>query len=320
MANNTPDILDPRTLLLDVEKLANANLVQWSASLNFEMDKDALGELEKYDICQFIGQYKGEVKFQLYFDRNKYKPPPMDCKKISPEYMAAFNELKNDIERAGAETGSSVIANGSRGNGARQFCCGRFRRYQPGKAVIASDTNRDYRQDSIVDCDKAGRRPSGRAKARRTRTSKAHNGQSCCPFKFVIDWDEKGYYLIQTSGNHRHVGHPKTDKISIATRLLKEEKEELHPNLGNDILKHDYNELLIVLKTYETEYPERNMTDKVRTMMNDYTNKMRADLRHEVNNKKKRAADGTSQIVNIKSETRNKSARRMMVRTVKDCI
>jgi hypothetical protein len=51
-----------------VEKLANANLVQWSACLNFEMDKDALGDLEKYDICQFIGQYKGEVKFQLYFD------------------------------------------------------------------------------------------------------------------------------------------------------------------------------------------------------------------------------------------------------------
>jgi hypothetical protein len=103
--------------------------------------------------------------------------------------------------------------------------------YQPGKAVIASDTNRDYRQDSIVDCDKAGRRPSGRAKARRTQTSKAVNGQSCCPFKFVIGWDEKGYYLIQTAGNHKHVGHPKTDpeKTSIATRLLsKEEHAALH--------------------------------------------------------------------------------------------
>jgi hypothetical protein len=74
--------IDPsRTLLLDVEKQLEANLMEWSACLNFEMDKDALGELEEYDICQFIGKYKGEVKFQLYFDRTKYKPPPMDSKK-----------------------------------------------------------------------------------------------------------------------------------------------------------------------------------------------------------------------------------------------
>jgi hypothetical protein len=51
-------------------------------------------------------------------------------------------------------------------------------------------------------------------------------------------------------------------------------------------------ELLNVLKSYETEYPKRNMTDKVRTIMNDCINKMRADL-YEVNHKKKRAADGS---------------------------
>jgi hypothetical protein len=205
--------------------------MQWSACLKIEMDKDALGDLEEYDICQFIGNYKSDVKFQLYFDTNKYKPPPMEFKSISPEYMPAFNELKNDIERAAAETGSSVIANGSRSDGARLFCCERFQRYQPVKGGTACDTNCDYRQDSIVDSDKAGRRPSGRAKARRSQTSKAVNGQSCCPFKFVIGWDEKGYYLLQSAGNHRHVGHPKTDpeKTSIATRLLsEEEKEALH--------------------------------------------------------------------------------------------
>jgi hypothetical protein len=81
------------------------------------------------------------------------------------------------------------------------------------------------------------------------------------------------------------------------------------PKFGNNILKHDYYELLNVLKTYETEFPKSNMTNKFQTMMNDYTNKMRADL-HEVNNRKKRAADGTSQIVNVMSETRNKSSRR----------
>jgi hypothetical protein len=152
--------IDPsRTLLLDVEKQLEANLMEWSACLNFEMDKDALGELEEYDICQFIGKYKGEVKFQLYFDRTKYKPPPMDSKKkknIPPEYEADLNALKQDVERAGARTGCSVIANGSRGDdGARQFCCGRFRRYQP-RVKEASDTiingteDSNYRQDAIV--------------------------------------------------------------------------------------------------------------------------------------------------------------------------
>jgi hypothetical protein len=63
----------------------------------------------------------------------------------------------------------------SGGDGARQFCCGRFRRYQPrvkevSDTIINGPEDSNYRQDAIVNgdkADKAGRRTSGRAKARR---------------------------------------------------------------------------------------------------------------------------------------------------------
>lgn len=50
----------------------------------------------------------------------------------------------------------------------------------------------------------------------------------CCKFSFTIHWDEKGYFLKQTTGNKKHHYHPKVDPSQVAMPgyLIDEETKE----------------------------------------------------------------------------------------------
>ena len=117
------------------------------------------------------------------------------------------------------------------------FCFAfRNRHYRPNKKATSSDP--DYRLDSMVNSDKAGRREQGKSKSRRTSTKLCLPGEVTCKFRIVVAWDEIGFYLVQQNGCPYHNGHPKFahQHLAIPTRLIPKKEQEVMANLAQSCI------------------------------------------------------------------------------------
>eukprot|EP00957_Ditylum_brightwellii_P033724 2555926-Ditylum_brightwellii.AAC.1 len=47
-----------------------------------------------------------------------------------------------------------------------------------------------YQTESLINCNKQGRRDDGQAKAKKNNTPMSLVKGQCCPFKVVAEWDE----------------------------------------------------------------------------------------------------------------------------------
>lgn len=225
--NDDDPVATPRQLLQELDKATESLKQNWKGEIIVKLDRNGTGNLEDFNICDYIGRYKGDCHDRLYFNTSEFPPPPVLSTNI-PKDDRTWNELKLYISRCGHESGSPVSSNGTqRGN--RRFVCFCHRLYSENQQNPKKIG--DFRQDSLVDGDKKGRRSAGREAPRRCLTKRAIKRKDVCNFKFNIGWDSKGYFLIQTAGSPVHNGHPKIEasKIPIPSRLIpKAEIENLH--------------------------------------------------------------------------------------------
>lgn len=140
-----------------------------------------------------------------------------------------FSELRDEIERLSFESDCAVICNGNNGRAknSRKFLCQalcRDRKTPSDSSEEESDKKKgccDYRGTYMTNNDKRGRREDGKAGPRRTAVSDTSHK---CPFKFVLKWDEYGYFieLRKQAGHKTHKYHPKPVPKStpLPARLL----------------------------------------------------------------------------------------------------
>ena len=222
---HTPDESKAQTshdILAELDNIADSLVQNWKGKIVVDLDRNGCGRLQEYNLCDHIGKYKNEIYDRFYFNTTEYPPPPVGSQSIPKDYKS-WNDLKLYITRQSHECGSPVVANGSNNNGSRKFVCFCHRLYKED----ANKKKGPFREDFIVNSKNRGSRPNGRDAARRCSTKLALSRDKICKFKFQISWDEKGYFLKQTSGNPNHEFHPKIDpsNIPIPTRLIPENEK-----------------------------------------------------------------------------------------------
>jgi hypothetical protein len=104
-----------------------------------------------------IGMFKHDAQDRLYFDTSKYPPPVAGIKNI-PKGDPIFETLKLDLIRIAHDAGSPIIANGTKKQGQRKFVCICHRMYKADKRCPKKQD--PFREDSLVNSDKKGRRLS----------------------------------------------------------------------------------------------------------------------------------------------------------------
>ena len=180
--------------------------------------------LQEVDFCQYLNGGR-KPTYRLYFDSEKYPPPKNNEMETDSDKYEPWINLKRDIQTVAHHSGSPVTAKGraKKGDDSRVFICN-FNNCRKSKAMDATSEN-PYKSSSLIDDDKANRRPDGRKKPRRVNVAES---QHRCPMRFVIKWDEYGFYMYldRNAGNSEHIGHPKRDGVSMPTRLLSESDKE----------------------------------------------------------------------------------------------
>jgi len=190
--------------------------------------------LQPHNLCLYFGFGHNRCT-KLYFDSNQFPPPDASLKTLPPN-CHGFEKLKIALRNAGHSSGSPIVANGSK-QGQRRFCCSACCRvFSPGQGcptdkkelpTKSNSTSPQYRTDSIVNSDKAGRRKNGRSLARRTSTKRALELDECCHFSFQqVGWDQYGFYLNPRADNATHSFHPRVDtsKLPLPSALIPPEK------------------------------------------------------------------------------------------------
>ena len=155
---------------------------KWTGHIHFAVDKGATGTLEKVDICNLFKKSFKDIGYpyrpcrnipaetfkplRFYFDTKAYPPPSIiDENNLLPPDCKAFQDLKNALQRAGHECGCPIICNGTSGKNRddRVFKCNRlYRTYSSQRKESDGPIPATYRQDSILNSDKTGRRKDGR--------------------------------------------------------------------------------------------------------------------------------------------------------------
>ena len=181
------------------------------------------------DVCSYFG-FDGENNASHLFINPKRFPPPNIGSSDSMKDCVEWIEVKNYIERAFLEGGSPVVSNGG-GKTCRLFFCKHGVRKHGCKKPSSGIVNPpSYRHDSLINCDKGGRRQNGRSLPRRTRTSRPSSNDTLCPFRFRVQWNEYGFFinLNQGSGCAMHNFHYKVDSLHIPfpTRLIPQSEKD----------------------------------------------------------------------------------------------
>ena len=209
-------------VLNKLDSIANSLKHDWKGNISVELDKDSLGNLQFYNLCNHIGKYKYNCDGQYYFDTIEYPPPPPGVANI-PKNDLTWNKLKLYIIRQSHDGGSPVSANDTNNNSSCKFVCFCHRLYKESENKKKGPFQHEY----IVNSKKRGSPPNGRDGSRRSVTKRAMSHTTICKFKFQISWDSKGFYINPTSGNPNHSHHPIVDpsKIPVPTRLIPDKEK-----------------------------------------------------------------------------------------------
>ena len=171
---------------------------------------------EKVDILDAIDENKRLLLPYLYFDPSKF--PSLDGFKGK-----GWSNLLQHLERESSSEGYSLCCNGY-GRGAkfkhRRIVCSHSimyptsiqdRKSEPGYCVPRTSNDRLN-----------SRGPAGRKMTRRSRTCRPTDHSECCPFFFLIAFDESRFYVRNGYGCSNHVGHPKisSDKNNYKVRVI----------------------------------------------------------------------------------------------------
>jgi hypothetical protein len=200
MANNNPTInrITHLDVLQGIDDHTQSLVEEWKGSIPLTLYNSS-GFSKTYDLCNNIGKFKHDAQDRLYFDTSKYPPPVAGIKNI-PKGDPILKTLKLDLIRIAHDAGSPIIANGTKRQGQRKFVCICHRMYKADKRCPKKQD--PFREDSLVNSDKKGRRANGRASSRRLSTKRALDPNKICKFRFQIGWDGKGYFLNQVAGKH----------------------------------------------------------------------------------------------------------------------
>ena len=208
---------------------------EWKASIPFlcvpfmnHMRGIPLPVPAMHDICAYLGVGSSNpLVTRLYLNPPVYNCPPTDAEKINDNVH--FNLLRNEIINKAFEAGSLLFANGG-GKTERIFRCTLLNRVYKKRGTSESSA---YREDSLINNRSRGSRENGRSLIRRTRTTQAHCHNDICPFRFVVKWDEQGFYIpvARCNGCPHHRNHISDglNKRTIPLKLVpQEEKDNLH--------------------------------------------------------------------------------------------
>jgi hypothetical protein len=97
--------------------------------------------------------------------------------------------------------------------------------YKPPKGGKKGDS---YCKECLVNSEKAGHREDGKSKSKKTMTYMSLSNGQCCPFKVVVKWDNKEFYIDTKCSVSVHKFHlmVSADCMHIPTRLIPVEKRE----------------------------------------------------------------------------------------------
>ena len=108
-------------VLNKLDSIANSLKHDWKGNISVELDKDSLGNLQFYNLCNHIGKYKYNCDGRYYFDTIEYPPPPPGVANI-PKNDLTWNKLKLYIIRQSHDGGSPVSANDTNNNSSCKVC------------------------------------------------------------------------------------------------------------------------------------------------------------------------------------------------------
>ena len=129
----------------------------WKGEILFSVDPGGVSGVSSHDLCQF---FHNDCKLgitKLYVDSFKYPPPVAGLKQL-PSSDPTWKKLAHDLQYASHESGSPLVLNGSNGVCRRMVCSFCYRMYKAPKNGKRSDS---YRTESLINCDKQGRRDDG---------------------------------------------------------------------------------------------------------------------------------------------------------------
>ena len=178
-----------------------------------------------HDLCTYLGGASpNPLVTRLYLNPSIYNSPPTDGEKINNNEH--FILLRNDILTKAFEAGSLLLSNGG-GKSERVFRCTLLHRVYK---KIGTRESSAYRADSLINDRALGFRENGRSLSRRTRTTQALSRDNICPFRFVVKWDDQGFYIPvgRCNGCPNHCNHISAglNKRTIPLKLVPQEEKE----------------------------------------------------------------------------------------------
>jgi hypothetical protein len=177
--------------------------------------------------CEDILEYLKPMykRYKIYFS-DKY------CASISSG--DGWKELLKDLAISGMQGGFYLIGNGSYKDKHIVVCRG-SRLYQGTKTQQLSPSKKPrYRNETLHSDRNNSRGNVGKRLPRKTRTTRAIEKGSVCPFRISIGLDGVGYYLVGGTGNSHHAYHPKLMKVEYAvpTRLIGGVEKDILVSVG----------------------------------------------------------------------------------------
>lgn len=218
--------------------VASLELKEWTAVLPFITRSEAMYPMGSPDMsiaqdspCDNILEYvKPMYKGHKIYFSAKYSVHGKPFGAMDQ----GWKDLLTDLEGAGMLQGFYPIGNGG-STTKRHIVCRGFRKYQGTKQHQHSPSKQDYRSESLHSDRNNSRGLTGKRMPRKTRTTRALDNDSLCPFRFTIGVDDIGFYLVGGNGCSQHRHHPKIskDEYAIPTRLICAEEKDILVSVGS---------------------------------------------------------------------------------------